>query len=244
MEKVVEDRPNTIAIDGPAASGKSTVGQRVANRLGFLYFDTGAMYRALTLLALEHGLDLSDGRSLGELAEKTIIEIRPPSGEYKDGRQYTVYVEGRDITWKIRHHLVDINVSQVAAHPEVREALIKQQRRVGQRGNVVMVGRDIGTVVMYDAPLKIYLDASIEERARRRYDECRGREQDVDYDELLASMRERDRYDSNRAHAPLRPAADAYLISSNDMSIDEVVILVLKLAREVMGPESSEVVAR
>ncbi len=221
---------HTIAIDGPAASGKSTVGQQVAERLGFLYFDTGALYRAITFLALERGLALDDEGALVALSEETTIEVEPCSTAQQDGRQYSVLVGGRDITWELRHHLVDKHVSQVAAHPGVRQALMRQQRRIGLRGGVVMVGRDIGTVVMYDAPLKIFLDASVEERARRRYEELRRRGAAVAFDTLLADMRERDRRDSTRAHSPLRPAPDAQLINSSDLPIEQVVAQIVALA--------------
>lgn len=224
--------PKTIAIDGPAASGKSTVGQIVADRLGFLYFDTGVLYRVVTCLAVEQQLDLNDGARLGELATETLIEIEVPDDEERDGRQNTVRALGRDLTWQIRHHLVDQNVSRVAALPEVRQALIHQQRRIGQRGKVVMVGRDIGTVVMVDAPLKIYLDASIEERARRRYEESRQRGQPADYESMLGHLRRRDQFDSTRALSPLRPAPDALIINSSEIGAEAVADLILERARE------------
>ncbi|MGH2543004.1 MAG: (d)CMP kinase [Ardenticatenaceae bacterium] len=239
---MVSNRPHTIAIDGPAASGKSTVGQLVAHRLGFLYVDTGAMYRAITLLALERGMDLSDEVALGRLAAATRIDIEAPAEGDDDERQYTVRVGGKDITWEIRHHLVDAHVSQVAAHPAVRAALVAQQRRIGLRGNVVMVGRDIGTVVMPDAPLKIYLDASLEERVRRRYDECQRRGRAADYQALFGAMQERDRKDSSRAHSPLRPAEDAYRINSSDLAIGAVVETILSLAGEVFELDRRTVV--
>ncbi|MGB0384657.1 MAG: (d)CMP kinase [Ardenticatenaceae bacterium] len=223
-------QPLTIAIDGPAASGKSTVGQQVAEQLGFLYFDTGVMYRAVTFLALQHKLDLSDEQAVGTLAQETLIEIEPPS--VADGRQYTVRVADQDITWKIREHSVNTNVSQVAAQPAVRTALTEQQRRIGSRGRVVMVGRDIGTVVMPDAPLKIYLDASVEERARRRYKEVTERGPQVDFESLLATMRKRDHIDSTRATAPLRAAEDAHRIHTDDMSLQEVIEAIVKLANQ------------
>lgn len=225
----VTERPMTIAIDGPAASGKSTVGQAVAQRLGYLFFDTGAMYRALTYLALEQKLDLSDGQALGALAEATPIEIEPPAEATADGRQYTVRVGDQDITWEIRHHLVDLNVSEVAAHPRVRAALKQQQRRIGLRGRVVMVGRDIGTVVMPDAALKIYLDASVEERARRRYDEVTERGEPAIYDTLLDAMRERDHRDASRAEAPMRPAPDAHHLDSDHRTVEQIIQEILAL---------------
>ncbi len=229
------EQPLTIAIDGPAASGKSTVGYKLANDLKFLYFDTGAMYRAITYLALDQGIAPTDGAALGALAERTLIEIEPPIREETDGRQYTVRVGAQDITWDIRHHLVDINVSAVAAHPAVRTALREQQRRIGLRGRCVMVGRDIGTAVLPEAPLKIYLDAAIEERARRRHDEALQRGQSGDYQMLLEAMKARDHYDSSRAEDPLRAAKDAHILNSDALSVDEVVGEILALAKKEMG---------
>lgn len=227
--------PRAIALDGPAASGKSTVGQRVAQELDFLYFDTGAMYRALTWLALDRDYDVTDEHAMGLLAENVPIEILPPGEQVADGRQYTVQIEDEDVTWNLRRPRVDAHVSVVAAHPAVRRALVSQQRRVGLRGDVIMVGRDIGTVVMPDAPLKIFLDASPEERARRRYEERLQRGQTVEYEQLLAALRERDRQDSTRATSPLRAADDAWIINSSEMTIDEVVTRVLTLTRQALG---------
>ena len=228
-------QPLIIAIDGPAASGKSTVGQQVAEQLGFLYFDTGVMYRAVTFLALQNQLDLSDEEAVGTLARDIIIEIEPPT--VADGRQYTVRVGDQDITWKIREHSVNTNVSPVAAQPAVRAALTEQQRRIGRRGQVVMVGRDIGTVVMPEAPLKIYLDASVEERASRRYKEISERGKQINFDTLLAGMRKRDHIDSTRATAPLRAAEDAHIIYTDDMSVQMVIEVVLALAKNVLVPQ-------
>src|SRR5579863_6826240 len=167
-------RPGRIAIDGPAGSGKSTVGEQLARKLGYLYFDTGAMYRALTWLALQRGVDVRDGVALGELAQRADIVIDHPHIE--DGRQYTVKVGGQDVTWEIRSAAVTEVVSEVSNHSEVRVVLRGQQRALAyQHSGVVMVGRDIGAVVLPDAELKIYLTASLEERARRRYTELQER---------------------------------------------------------------------
>ncbi len=226
--------PKIIAIDGPAASGKSTLAQRLAAALGYLYFDTGVMYRAVTWAALQRGLPLEDEAAMAALAEEVRIDVRPPSKE--DGRAYDVLVDGQDVTWAIRRPEVDRWVSVVAAHPGVRRALTAQQRRIGQRGRVVMVGRDIGTVVLPEADLKIYLDASVEERARRRYEERRRRGEQVVFDEVLADMRKRDALDSSRDVAPLRPAEDAVIIRSDDMDADEVLAHVLALVRRQPDP--------
>jgi len=212
--------PSIITIDGPAASGKTSIGSRIAETLGYLFFDTGIMYRAVTWLALQRGLDVHDSRAMTSLAEEVPIEVRPPSRQ--DGRASDVWVEQKDITWEIRSPEVTARVSIVAAHAGVREALTRQQRRIGLRGNVVMVGRDIGTVVLPEAGLKIYLDASAEVRARRRYEERLARGENADYDALLRNVIERDKIDSTRAVAPLRPADDARIIQTDALSLDEV----------------------
>jgi cytidylate kinase len=219
--------PDIIAIDGPAASGKSTLGRRLADALGYLFFDTGVMYRAVTWLALQGGVDVRDETAVTALAEKTSIDVLPASKP--DGRACDVIVEGRDITWETRRPEVDANVSLVAAYRGVRHAMSEQQRRIGRRGKVVMVGRDIGTVVLPEADLKIYLDASAQERARRRHNENRARGAHSDYDDILTQVVERDRIDSTRDIAPLRAAGDAVVIDSDKLTADEVFELVRRL---------------
>lgn len=227
MKFVAENKPSIIAIDGPAASGKSTIGKRLADLLGHLFFDTGVMYRAITWLVLQRELDIHDKVAVTELAESVPIDVQPAS-QY-DGRACDVIVNGQDITWQIRRPEVDANVSIVSAYPGVRRALSAQQRRIGQRGHVVMVGRDIGTVVLPDADLKIYLDASAEERARRRYDEIIARGEHADYDEILAKVIERDRIDSTRDVAPLKVAEDAIVVDSDNLNAEEVFQQILQL---------------
>ena len=212
--------PSIIAIDGPAASGKSTLGRRLADSLGYLFFDTGVMYRAVTWLALQGGMDVRQEAAITALAEKIQIDVAPASKN--DGRACDVMVEGKDITWETRRPEVDVNVSIVAAYRGVRSAMSKQQRRIGLRGHVVMVGRDIGTVVLPEADLKIYLDASARERAQRRSREIKARSGEADYNGILASVIERDRIDSTRDIAPLRAADDAVVIDSDAMNADEV----------------------
>jgi cytidylate kinase len=219
--------PLVIALDGPAASGKSTVGKAVADRLGYLYFDTGAMYRAVTWLALAQGADIGDEAAVTLLAQGADIDVLPAAAA--DGRQYTVLVDGEDVTWAIREPAVANHVSQVSAYPGVRAALVGQQRRLAARGRIVMVGRDIGTVVLPDAPLKFYLDASAEERARRRWQEEQARGGLRSYDEVLAEVRRRDEIDSTRAVAPLRPADDAVIVDSTQMTIGQVVDALLAM---------------
>ena len=213
-------KPRFIAIDGPAASGKSTLGKHLADSLGYLFFDTGLMYRAVTWLALQRGLDVNDEAVVTALAEEVLIDVRPPSKQ--DGRACDVLVSGEDITWETRRPEVDANVSVISTYAGVRQALTLQQRRIGMRGRVVMVGRDIGTVVLPEADLKIYLEASPDERARRRHRELIGRGGQADYDEILYNVIDRDQIDSTRAVAPLRPAADAVVIDSDYLTADEV----------------------
>ncbi|HAE59889.1 MAG TPA: (d)CMP kinase [Anaerolineae bacterium] len=218
-----------IAIDGPAASGKSTLGFRLAEFLGYLYFDTGLMYRAITWLALQRGIDMRDEAAVSRLAEDIPIEVAAPS--FEDGRSCDIVVDGQDITWKIRQPEVDANVSIVAAYPGVREALTVQQRRIGLRGRVVMVGRDIGTVVLPEADVKIYLDASAGERARRRHEEILQRGETADFDDILSKVNKRDRIDSTRDVAPLKPADDAILIDSDKLDADQVFQKALSLCK-------------
>lgn len=222
METTLNDLPSTIviAIDGPAASGKSTLAIRLASCLGFLYFDTGVMYRAVTLAALNEYQAVDDEELVTALAEQVQIDVQPPSKD--DRRTMDVLLDGKDVTWKIRRPLVDRNVSRVSAYPGVRKAMTDQQRRIGMKGDVVMVGRDIGTVVFPDATYKIYLDASPEERAKRRCNERIARGEEACYEEILADIKFRDGIDSTRQHAPLKAAEDAFIINTDGKSIEEV----------------------
>ncbi|MDX1437806.1 MAG: (d)CMP kinase, partial [Anaerolineales bacterium] len=216
-----------ISIDGPAASGKSTVGRDLAAALSYLFFDTGVMYRAVAWAAHARAVALEDPAALTALAESLDIDVRPATVD--DGRQYDVLVDGQDVTWDIRTQIVDSTVSIVAAISGVRSALTKQQRAIGLRGNAVLIGRDIGTVVLPEADLKIYLDASAEERARRRTDEILARGGEAVYEDILASMRQRDTIDANRDVAPLKAAEDAVIIRSDDMTANQVVSSILAL---------------
>lgn len=226
-------RPMAIAIDGPAASGKSTVGQALAERLGCLYFDTGVMYRAVTWAALDRGIAIDDEAAVTALAEGLFIEVT--EGTADDGRQVTVLADGVDITWAIRKRAVDLNVSPVSAYAGVRRAMVAQQRRVAAGRAVVMVGRDIGTVVLPDADLKIYLDATVEERARRRWRELLERGKAADWPDVLTLMRRRDRIDSSREVAPLRAAEDAVILDTTNLTVDEVVDEAERLVRDRAG---------
>lgn len=227
-------KPATIAIDGPASSGKSTIGELLARRLGYLYFDTGVMYRAVTWALLARGISIADETAVTALAEHLKIDVTPPTVD--DGRQYTVLADGVDVTWAIRTPEVDGNVSPVSAYPGVRRALVRQQRRVAAGGAVVMVGRDIGTVVLPEADLKLYLDASIKERARRRWREVQGRGSGADYETVLASMRRRDEIDSHREVSPLRVAEDAFVVDTTDLGIQEVLAVLERLIEEWKCP--------
>ena len=216
--------PSTIAIDGPAAAGKSTIGHKLAQRLDYLYLDTGVMYRAVTWAALEQDLNISNQKSITALAQRLHIDVLPPTVD--DGRQYTVLADGQDITWAIRDAAVEAGVSPVSTYPGVRKALVAQQRRIGAQGKVVMVGRDIGTIVMPDAKLKIYLDASPDERATRRYHELIQRGQQPNYDSVLTNIQSRDKIDSGREVAPLQAADDALVLDTTDLSIDKVLDMI------------------
>ena len=229
MNQISSQRPSVIAIDGPAASGKSTIGLRLANALGYLFFDTGVMYRAITWLVLQRGVNIHDETAVSALAREAQIDVAPASKP--DGRSCDVLLDGQDITWETRSRRVDENVSMVAAYPGVRSALSQQQRRIGQRGRIVMVGRDIGTVVLPNADLKIYLDATAEERARRRYDEIVARGGKPDYAAILKRVLERDRIDSTRDVAPLRAAEDAIVLDSDQLDEDQVFEQVLALVK-------------
>lgn len=219
--------PKIIAIDGPAASGKSTIANLLARSLGYLFFDTGVMYRAVTWAALDRGVEISDEQGVSHIAEQVHIDVRSPTVE--DLRVNDVWVDGQDVTWALRTPAVDSNVSAVSAYPGVRRAMAEQQRRIGLRGDIVMVGRDIGTVVLPEAELKIFLDASVEERAMRRYKEQTARGEPASYEAILESVRRRDEFDSNRTLSPLRPAEDAVRVNSDGLTIEEVVERVRQL---------------
>lgn len=206
------------------------MGERVAERLHAVYFDTGILYRALTLEAVQQGIDPADERSLARLAAELDVRIQRPSID--DGRQSDVILAGKDVTWDLRSEAVDRVVSEISALPAVRLALLETQRRIGRSGRVVMVGRDIGTVVMPDADVKIFLVASVEERARRRYEQFRDTAKGQDLDRILAALRHRDEIDSQRDVAPLRPADDALVIDTDPLSIDQVVDRVVAAANE------------
>jgi cytidylate kinase len=214
-----------IAIDGPAGAGKSTIAKKVAAALGFAYIDTGAMYRSVTWKLLQTGEPFSEELA-GKLAGEIRISFRP------GGTRNRVFVDETEVTEEIRSTAVTKLVSRVAAVPAVREAMVDQQRRMGREGNVVLDGRDIGTVVFPDSPCKIYLTASVEERARRRGKELEEKGETVDYKALQADIAARDKQDMERAVSPLRQADDAVYLDTSNMSIDEVTGAILRLAGE------------
>jgi cytidylate kinase len=218
-----------VAIDGPLASGKSTVAQSVAARLGFHYVDTGAMYRCVALAAIRSGLDLSDAGGAAALADSLSIEFREASA----GRR--VVLDGEDVTEAIRTPEVSEAASIVSLVPGVRATLVARQRRLGSSGGVVMEGRDIGTVVFPDADVKVFLQASLESRARRRFEELLARGVDVELEEVRRAQADRDRRDATRALSPMRPAADAVILDTTDRSVDEVVDVILRLVQDRTG---------
>ena len=235
--------PAIIAIDGPAASGKSTVGYGLARALDFLFFDTGSLYRAVTWAVLDGGILLEDEPAIGQLAEEIWIEIQPPHADPQDGRHATVLVDGQDVTWQIRAPEVDRAVSTVSAYAEVRAAMTERQRQIArrygsgqaERPGIVMVGRDIGTVVMPEAPLKLYIEATAAVRAQRRCQELCEQGKEVAYAQVLADIERRDRIDSERTHSPLRPAADAVRIDSSERTAAETMAAAFAALRTVLA---------
>ena len=215
----------TIAIDGPSGAGKSTVAKIIATKLNFKYIDTGAMYRAVTFLALEKDVIMEDNDIIIKIARDISIDFSTPD---KDGN-VLVFVNSRDLTEEIRSVEVDNNVSKVASIPEVREIMLEKQRELAGNNNVVMDGRDIGTRVLPDADLKIFLTATLEERAKRRYYDLVEREIDIDMAEVEEKIKIRDEKDSNREHSPLKEAEDAYKIISDDLTPEEVAERIISL---------------
>jgi cytidylate kinase len=218
--------PLRIAVDGSAASGKSTVGRRMAERLGYAFLDTGVMYRAVTLAAIERDVNPEDGEALAALARSLQIEVAPAG----DGRaEARTSIDGEDVTERLRSQLVEDCVSIVSRVPGVRDALVARQREIAERQPIVMAGRDIGTVVLPGADLKIYLDASLEERARRRHADFLETGHEASAAAVLEDIRRRDRIDSEREVSPLRPADDAVVIDTDGMTLDEVMSRVMAL---------------
>jgi CMP/dCMP kinase len=222
----VRSRGIVVAIDGPAGAGKSTVSREVARRLGYVYVDTGAMYRVVGWLARERGVDPDDGAALAAIASEVEIrfELRP------DGTQ-RVFAGDRDVSEAIRAEDVGQWASKVSARPEVRERLVALQQEIGREGGVVLEGRDIGTVVFPDAERKFFLEASPDARAERRWRELHGKGRAVELADVIGEMRERDERDASRTHSPLRCATDAERIDSTTLEIENVVSRILERVR-------------
>jgi cytidylate kinase len=219
--------PTTIAIDGAAASGKSTVGSLLARSLGYLFFDTGVMYRAVTWAALDRKIDIENIDQVSQLAETIVIEVKP--SDRPDDHQAIVLVDGQDVTTDIRTPAVEAKVSRVSSYPRVRTALTKQQRHIAVAGSIVMAGRDIGTVVLPEADLKIFMRASAEERASRRYTETVAEGKPANFAEILAAIRERDRQDQEKPISPMIPASDAVVVDTDQLEIEEVLAQLIEL---------------
>lgn len=220
MKKVI------VAIDGPAAAGKSTVAKAVAKKLGYTYIDTGAMYRAFTSYVLDKGVDPENEEECVKLIPEVSIELKP------DGK---VICSGKDVTRVIREPLVSGNVSYIASYKDIRLALVELQRKMAEKVSVVMDGRDIGTYVLPNADVKIFQIASVEERAKRRYIENQEKGIACTYEDIVADVEKRDRIDSSRAFAPLKPAADSILLDTSKLTIEESVQAVLDIIKDKVG---------
>ena len=216
-------RKPIVAIDGPAGAGKSTIAQNVAERLGYLYIDTGAMYRAVAWLVIENKIPISDQARISALAKQTNIHFSII------GDQQHVFANGEDLTEAVRSTQATRLSSPVSAIAGVRKKMVELQRQMGEEGGVVMEGRDIGTVVFPNAEVKVFLTASAAERARRRTDELREKGVEVDAEEVASELKERDLRDSSRTHAPLKQAADAVLLETDGMGVDQVVDAVVAI---------------
>lgn len=221
MKKTIQ-----IALDGPAAAGKSTIAKIVAEKLGFIYIDTGAMYRAITLKALNAGVDLSSNEETGKLLLDTQIDLQPSS----DGQR--VFLDGKNVTEDIRSQAVTKSVSQIASHDSVRKRMVELQQQLASGRGVVMDGRDIGTQVLPNAELKVFMSATVAERARRRYEENMKRGFDTPLADLQQEIAARDKMDSEREFSPLRQAEDALFLDTTHLTIEQAATAILKLAEE------------
>ena len=219
-------KPIQIAIDGPAAAGKSTIAKIVAEKLGYIYIDTGAMYRAITLKALNKGVNLASNEEVGNLLKETEIDLQPSE------KGQLVFLDGQNVTKDIRSQDVTKAVSEIAAHESVREQMVRLQQQLAQGRGVVMDGRDIGTHVLPNAALKVFMSASVEERARRRFEENKGRNISTPLEELQKEIADRDKMDSEREFAPLRKAEDAIFLDTTSLTIEEAAAAILKLTTE------------
>lgn len=228
-----------IAIDGPVAAGKGTVSRLVAERLGFIYIDTGAMYRVAALLAMRAGVDWAEEEKIAQIIDKAYIDLHQPEGEEKDGRLTTVLVDGEDVSWKIRTEEASKGSSAVAKLAKVRQVLVKKQQYIAKQNSVVMEGRDITFRVLPQADLKIYLTASSEERAKRRHKELQMRGEDVKYEDILTDLINRDKQDMGRVVDPLQIVAGAWVLDTTGKKIEQVVGEIEDRVSELMKLKSN-----
>lgn len=236
---MTDNKPFHIAIDGPVAAGKGTISRLVTQKLGFLYIDTGAMYRMAALLAIRSKVDLTDEDKIAFLAKKATMEMRNPNEKEKDGRLTTVILDGEDVSWKIRTEEVGQGASKVAQWKQVRQVLVKKQQLIAQQQNVIMEGRDITFRVLPHANLKIYLDAYDVVRARRRHLQLQLKGEGNKFEEVHQDIIKRDKRDMGRKNDPLQIVDDAWIIDTSDLSIDQVVDLVINRAKAMMEAESN-----
>lgn len=227
--------PVQIAIDGPVAAGKGTVARLVAGKLGFLYVDTGAMYRTTALLAKRNSVDWNDENGLAKLLAKHPMLLRTPLKDEQDGRQMTVLLDGEDVSWAIRTQEMSTGSSVVSQYPRVRQALVKQQQDIAAHTNVVMEGRDITFRVLPDAQLKIYLDAALEARAKRRHTELLTRGQDVSLEQVQKELKERDDRDMHRSLDPLHIVEGAWVLDTTNLTIEQVVDTIVAKVQSLPG---------
>lgn len=219
--------PFHIAIDGPVSAGKGTISRLVAQKLGFLYVDTGAMYRMTAYLAIKNQVDPDDENAVVKLVENSEMQMRNPNHEEQDGRLTTVFLDGEDVSWKIRTEDVSQGSSKVAVHPKVRRMLVQKQQEIAQGQDVIMEGRDITYRVLPKANLKIFLTANEVVRAKRRYLQLLIKGQDIEFDEIYKDLLERDKRDMGRDSDPLQIVDDAWVVDTSDLEIDKVVDLIV-----------------
>lgn len=224
---MIKKKPFHIAIDGPVAAGKGTVSRLVAQKLKFLYVDTGAMYRMTALLGIRNQIDLGDENKLAQLIAKTKMEMRNPTKNELDGRLTTVFLDDEDVSWKIRTKEVSQGSSKVAIHPKVRKILVAKQQEIAKTQDVIMEGRDITFKVLPDAQLKIFLTANDIIRAKRRYQQLLIKGINVEFDEIYKELKQRDERDSQRKIDPLHIVPDAWVIDTSDLGIDKVVDVIV-----------------
>lgn len=222
-----------IGIDGPVAAGKSTIAQSLSVKLGYVYVDTGAMYRAVTYVAMKQGIDLDNEEDLVALIRSIDLDIRSPKGNEKDGRLSTVIVDGEDVSWKIRSSKVSSNVAGVASLPRVRDVLVPKQRKISGGKNVVMEGRDITYVVLPDADLKIFLTAEEDVRMERYFEMLRSKDEDITKEQAGLILKQRDELDTKRETSPLRIVPDAWVLDTTNLRIDKVVEVIIERVKSL-----------